>query len=161
MSHGILRASTAALLAAAAMFASLSLPRTAAAEEQSPVAELSPGEGTRTANIPDFRFGVAAVRFYGTNVILTKLGSTHVRVMGRIRQLRCSEWHTGDLDVVLYNGDTVVAEIPKVYTMGDGCHSCEDRGDVQFYAGFKDAAAFAQATGVQLVSHNFKVCAPK
>lgn len=147
----------AALAAVAA--AGVLVPAAARAEEQSPVVELQQSENSKAANFGDFGFASAAVRFGGTTMTLKKFGSM-VHVQGTIAKFRCSQWHAGDLDLILYQGDTAVADIPKVYTTGDGCRSCEDAENQHFYATIKGTDAFDQADRAQLVSHNFKVCPP-
>ena len=148
----------AAIAAVAA--AGVLVPAAAArAEEQSPVVDLQQSENSKAANFGNFGFASAAVRFDGTTMTLTKFGSI-VHIQGTIAQFRCAQWHSGDLDLILYQGDTAVADIPKVYSTGDGCRSCEDANHQHFYATIKGTDAFDQADRAQLVSHNFKDCPP-
>jgi hypothetical protein len=148
-----------AALAAVAVAGVLVPAAGARADEISPVADLQQSDNSKAANFGSFGFAGAAVRFNGTTMTMKKYGNM-VRVEGTIAEFRCSQWHAGDLDMVLYQGDTALTEIPKVYSTGDGCRSCQDAENEHFYATLKGTDAFDQADRVQLVSRNFKVCPP-
>jgi hypothetical protein len=142
------------------IFAAGLVPAAALAVEQSPMAALSSGGNSKTATFPEFGFADDAVRLDGVTVVLRKFGTTGVQVNGKISQFRCSQWHTGDLDLVLYKGDTLLVDLPKVYTMGDRCTVCDDLTNQTFYADLKDISMFDQADHARLVSRNFQVCKP-